>query len=34
MPASIVRVGYSPAFAEPRDNETLIAGEEQEVGIT
>ncbi len=34
MPASAVSVNYSPAFAEPRDSETLLAVGEQEVGIT
>lgn len=34
IPPSIVRVNYSPAFAEPRDSETLLAVGEQKVGIT
>jgi hypothetical protein len=33
-PASVVHLNYSPAFAEPRDCETLLAVGEQEVGIT
>lgn len=34
LPAFIVRVNYSSAFAEPRDGETLLAVGEQEVAIT
>lgn len=34
LPASIVRVNYSPAFAESQDSERLLAVGEQEVGIT